>query len=43
MSATKKNRKMADIDEQLNRPREGEGLSADVIQEDSSETSEEEE
>ena len=35
--------KMADIDQQLNRPSEGEGLSADVILEDSSETSEEEE
>jgi len=35
--------KMADIDQILNRPGEGEGLSADVLQEDSSEISEEEE
>ena len=35
--------KMADIDQVLNRPGEGEGLSADVLQEDSSEISDEEE
>ena len=35
--------KMADIDQRLNRPGEGEGLSADVIQENSLDTSGEEE
>ena len=35
--------KMADIDQQLNRPGEGEGLSADVVQEESLNVSEEEE
>jgi hypothetical protein len=34
--------KMADIDQQLNRPGEGEGLSADVVQEDSLMSEEEE-
>ena len=34
--------KMADIDKQLNRPGEGEGLSADVVQEDSLMSEEEE-
>ena len=35
--------KMADIDQQLNRPGEGEGLSADVIQDNSLDASGEEE
>ena len=35
--------RMADIDQQLNRPGEGEGLSGDVVQEDSSEKADEEE
>ena len=35
--------RMADIDQQLNRPGEGEGLSGDVVQEDSLETADEEE
>jgi len=35
--------KMADIDQQLNRPGEGEGLSADVVREDSLDSLEEEE
>ena len=35
--------KMADIDQQFNRPAEGEGLSGDVIQEGSLQTSDEEE
>jgi len=34
--------KMADIDQQLNRPGEGEGLSADVIQDESLVSEEEE-
>ena len=35
--------KMADLDQDLNRPGEGEGLSGDVVQEDLLETSDEEE
>ena len=35
--------RMADIDQQLNRPGEGEGLSGDVVQEDSLEKADEEE
>ena len=35
--------KMADLDQDLNRPGEGEGLSGDVVQEESLETSDEEE
>ena len=35
--------KMADLDQDLNRPGEGEGLSGDVVQEDLLDTSDEEE